>query len=78
MSRHIAGMRGKAAVHAFNEKADGMLEPLLEVDENGSVSSNDSEMSLYSASTISVQVKPTPGQILKAVVGTSFGIACII
>ena len=64
--------RGKAAVHALpntlNKKAEGLLEPLLEGDEDDSSASSD-ESSLYSSSTVSVQVKPTAMQWIKTAVG---------
>lgn len=69
-------MKGKAAVHAFTDKADGLLAPLLEEDEVSDSSSDES--SAYSddssVSTISVDVKQTPMQKLKTV-AVYFGLA---
>lgn len=66
MAQHIA-------VHAFTEKAEGLLEPLLEEDEGSSTSSSSSdEESNYSTSTVStvsVKVKQTPSQMLKTAAG---------
>lgn len=64
---HIAGLRGKAAVHAVGGKVEGLLEPLLEKDEDApSVASSD-ENSEYSAesSVWSVQVKPSGPEMIK-------------
>mmetsp|Transcript_31782 Transcript_31782/g.57527 ORF Transcript_31782/g.57527 Transcript_31782/m.57527 type:complete len:381 (+) Transcript_31782:25-1167(+) len=67
MATHIAGLQGMAAVHAIANKAEGMLAPLLEVDESSSVSSDES--SQYSgtstASSIKVEVKQTATEMLK-------------
>jgi len=65
----MSGLRGKAAIHAMKIKTEGMLEPLLEKDEDLSSSSSDSdESSQYSAdsSTVSINVKPSMGERLKA------------
>ncbi|KAL7542326.1 hypothetical protein ACHAXR_013309 [Thalassiosira sp. AJA248-18] len=76
MAQHIAGFQGAAALHVFTDKAEGLLEPLLEEDEDSSTSSD--ERSMYSnstSSTISVKVKQTAGQLLKtAAVCTAVGL----
>ncbi|KAL7552925.1 hypothetical protein ACHAWF_016175 [Thalassiosira exigua] len=66
------GLRDKAAVHAYN-KAEGLLQPLIEAD-NESVSSD--EMSYYSgsASSVPVEAKPTAMQMLVTAV-VSLGLA---
>lgn len=74
MSQHVlAGLRGRAAVHDLTVKTEAMLEPLLEEGGASSVSSSgsDEEDSLYSASTVAVEVKQTAGQVIKTVVGES-------
>ena len=70
MAQHI---RGAAKVHALQTKADELLQPLIGAvsdDEDSSIDSDD-ESSQYSnsSSDSSVEVKRTPGQMLKAAVG---------
>ena len=71
MAAHIAGLQGMAAVHAMANKAEGMLAPLLEVDESSSISSDES--SQYSgastASSLKVEVKQTATEMLKTAAG---------
>lgn len=61
--------RGKAQVHALSSKADNLLTPLIEVDEDSISSASSNESSLYSSSTVSVKVKPTAFQIIKTALG---------
>ena len=58
----------KAAVHALDAKTGDLLAPLIEVDDESSASSDES--SQYSASTVSVQVKPTFFNVIKTTIGT--------
>jgi len=58
-----------ALPNTLNKKAEGLLEPLLEGDEDDSSASSD-ESSLYSSSTVSIQVKPTAMQWIKTAVVT--------
>ena len=62
----------KAAVHALDAKTGDLLAPLIEVDDESSASSDES--SQYSASTVSVQVKPTFFNVIK----TTIGMLCLL
>ena len=66
--------RGKAQVHALSSKADNLLTPLIEVDEDSISSASSNESSLYSSSTVSVKVKPTAFQIIKTTLGKLFSL----
>jgi len=70
MAQHVAALKGRAAVHAVNDKMEGLLAPLLEVDEDASASSD--EDSAYSGlsnhSIISVKVKQTATEMIKTAV----------
>jgi len=63
----------KAAVHALDAKTGDLLAPLIEVDDESSASSDES--SQYSASTVSVQVKPTFFNVVKTTI-VSLGLIC--
>jgi len=68
MESTTGGLQDKAAMHAMTIKAEGMLKPLLEVDdEDDSISSDEkSQYSNFSgASSISVKVKQNKMQKLK-------------
>lgn len=70
----LAGLQGKAATHAAAKKAEGLLAPLLEVDEE------DDERSWASTSTsgaISVEVKRTPAQKLQMSLGEWYSITSL-
>ena len=66
--------RGKAQVHVLSSKADNLLTPLIEVDEDSISSASSNESSLYSSSTVSVKVKPTAFQIIKTALGKLFSL----
>lgn len=62
------GIRENMAVHAVTEKAGNLLEPLLE-GEDDEESSYDDESSTYSSPTKSIEIKATPLQKLKFILG---------